>query len=499
MRYNETAMRRPAATVLLLAALLGGCTQAEPEAEEIRPFVNQQVDVAVPTDHGFADSWELPLVEWGQQTGAEALLVEYGSGTEGLTTQSAEGSVTASGLPAVIIFPATELVELVSGGQLSPMSEEVLSSTSLDWLDVFEGLREKIVSSQKRAMAVPTACPVLVCYYRSDLLDAAGLAPPKTWSQYAELVSGLAEWAPGKTAVEPWSAEFRATMFLARAAPYAQHPENFSLFFDVFDDKPLIDSPGFVRALEGCSEIWPLLSEQVAEYSPADCRGELLSGRAAIGIAYETDVDSSTADAPAEDEAEGGDTGSSDERDVGATFGFCRLPGTREVYDLSSKSWVQPPAGGINQVTLTAFAGWMAGVSVGSSESPAAAWNLLSSLTAPDASITFPPGTRSLCRYSQVADVSALITSELTTGEAQSYGNAVAESLSDTRVVAELPMVGRVALRRALTQGLTKVLEGTAEPEVALQGVAAAWREISDQTDSDRLMKSYRQSLGLRE
>ncbi len=498
MKQPDDPVRTFAASLLLLAAMLAGCGQADPEPVDVRPFVGNRVDVLVPAEIDFIDAWELPLVEWGQQTGAEATLLEYDSGDPGLSEQMSARAEAASEPDAVVVFPATRFAELASAGVLSPIPETALGSVSLGWFDVFEGLREKIVASQGKPLAVPTACPVLVCYYRADLLEEAGLEAPQTWQEYGELLATLETWAPGKTAVEPWSAEFRATMFLARAAAYAQHPENFSLFFDVSSGEALIDGPGFVRALDDAVAAREFLSEQVVSYSPLDCRRELLSGRAAIGIAYETDGHPSSAVGSGAGESADVAANSSSDRTADATLRCCRLPGRREVYDLSSASWVTFPEESVNHVSLTAFTGWMVGVSKKSDAPALAAWNLLSTLAA-DQSITFPTGTRSLCRSSQVADVEFLIGGELTTGEAQSYGAAVDASLNDPRIVAELPMLGRDELRDALTLGLTGVLEGTSEPAEALQQVARQWREIGSRIGSERMLGSYRQSLGLRE
>jgi len=477
----------------LLVLVLSGCAAEKPEPADVRPFVGRQLNVVVPAGFGFADAWELPLIEWSQQTGAEAGLVEYdatGKPTE--LTQRIRSSFEAdSGAETVIFFPATEMALLAADGLLAPLPESALNSGNLDWLDFFNGLREKIAVVGDNAMAVPSACPVLVCYYRADALEAAGLSPPQTWDEYAELVKTIEAWAPDLSAVEPWSEQFRATMFLARATAYAQHPENFSLFFDISTGEPLIDGPGFVRALEEFVAIRGSMPETIAGYSPAECRRELLSGRAAIGIAYETqadrDNDPTTTD------------GEWPARAAHVRLGCCRLPGSREVYDLSSQSWGQPPGGGINQVTLTGFDGWMAGVASGSSEPASAAWNLLSALAASDVAAVYPEGTRTLCRNSQLPEISSLIGSGLSPGEARNYGTAVAASLNDVRVVAELPMQGRAELRQTLTAGVTQVLEGAAEPQAALHQVAEKWRQTRSQIGSDRLTNSYRLSLGLRE
>src|SRR5207302_8201276 len=105
---------------------------------------------------------------------------------------------------------------------------------------------------------------------------------------YQQLVERIEVWAPGLVAVEPWSDDFRATMFLARAVSFAQHPAHYSLFFDIDSGDPLIDSPAFVRALETAKAALARMPPDVLTYRPADCRNAIIGGRAALAIALES-------------------------------------------------------------------------------------------------------------------------------------------------------------------------------------------------------------------
>ena len=89
------------------------------------------------------------------------------------------------------------------------------------------------------------------------------------------------------------------------------------------------------------------------------------------------------------------------------------------------------------------------------------------------------------------------VGTELAAHEARQYLNALAESLGDTRLVAELPVVGRRAFRRTLSEQIGKVLNGQTEPAPALQAAAEKWRGIRNDVGVGKLRDSYRRSLGL--
>lgn len=457
--------------------MLTGCPDRDDAPQQAAtPFAHEEVTIVVPEGRGFSSTWEILLEEWSAQTGAGHRMIEYDpADTEELQRLARE----AGG--RLLIFPDSMLGELAADDLLSPIPQEQLDGSGLDWRDIFQGLRERVGSIERSPAVVPIRAPVLVVYYRRDLLEAAGLAPPQTWQDYQALLESLDRWAPGLTAVEPWNAEFRTTMFLSRAAAYAKHPGNYSLYFDIETGEPLIGTPGFVRALEESLAALRRMPPDVRQYGPADCRREFLAGRAALAIAFETGAPESSEAVRAEQ----------------VEAGFTRLPGTRSVFNLSSSKW-ESPRGGMSQVTLTGFEGLLAGVSAGDrTGSGRAAWNLLSTLTVDFLEQAFPGDSRSLTRESQIGAAQAWLGNDLTASEAGRYLEAVARSLRDTNLVAELPVAGRARFQSALNDALTRAIEEDVSPEAVLSQAAEEWREISQDVGEARVLNGYRRVLGL--
>lgn len=481
-------MSRRIYLALLFVPALAGCPRDESaqQATDL-PFAGQEIRIAVPADFGFRAAWEGPLNEWAAQTGARYSLTEYapsnGSGTFAGFADPAQHTLA--------IFPLEQAREIVAAEELAVIPASVLEEGEIGirWQDLFAGLREKFASRKGQPLFIPLSAPVLVCYFRQDLLDTAGLAAPQTWDEYQQLLGNLASWAPGCSAVEPWSDEFRTTMFLSRAVSLAQHPGHYSLFFDIDSGEPLIDGPGFVRALEAARTALAKMPADVQHYNPADCRNELLAGRAALAIAYEVPA----AGSPAA-------TVATFDRPAGMKIGVVRLPGSREIYDAERRIWEPVADKGINRVTLTAFSGWGVGAwSHNSLLQTEAGWNALIKVCSANLTSGFPPGIVGLSRESQLQNVT--IDSRLEGREAIAYANAVAQSLRDMRLVAELPVTGRVRFREALSHALSRALaaafDDSAASEQALHGAARDWREIIGQLGAIKVRDSYRSSLGL--
>lgn len=488
-RVSRVCSVLPVVLVLLLT-IVGCPRQPDQSTPQSLPYQGQSIRVAVPRGWGFKEVWDLQFEDWSARTGARAELIE----TE---MQDDAGPLWKSdNPPQLIIFPWTRRGELLAGKQLQALPADSLNQTQLDWNDLFQGLREKQGQAESGPTLVPIGSPVLVCYYRADLLEKAGLQPPETWADYQTLLDQLQTWAPGLKAAEPWSQQFRATMFLARALPYVKHSGHYSIFFDIEDGTPFINTPGFQRALEATQTALRKLPREVFQYDPVTCRNLVMTGEAALAIGLET----GPAMAPLNLGAtlpQLADKSKTVKRAGSIAIGFCRLPGTSEVYNPTLDDWVAADTGTSNQVTLTGFAGLCAGIPSGTSAAQsAAALNLLSSVLL-NSDAAFPASSRSLCRESQTPDAATWVGKDLSASEAGKYVAVTAKSLRDRQQVSELPVLGHVQFRAALTGGLTEVLEHGKPPAEGLADIATKWQEILKKVGVEQVLASYRSALGL--
>jgi multiple sugar transport system substrate-binding protein len=450
-----------------------GCYDEEPGKTQAsaRPFAGETITIAIPAGAGFGDAWKAALDEWAEQTGTTCKLVEYTRGS------------ASKDLPAgnVIVMAYADLPEFSADGRLGRIPREIQSGAE-NWIDFFPGVRERLLMIGSRPSLVPISCPVLTCYLRGDLLAKAGLKAPTTWDEYQTLLESLPKWAPGLTAVEPWSPDFRATMFLARALPYVKTSGDLSVYFNIETGAPLIDSPGFARALTQAVAAATKLSPDCLNLTPADCRRLILAGKAAMAISMEP--------------GRGGEKPIA--RAPGAALSFCRMPGARQVYNRQSQAWESDRGRETNYATLAPVGGLAIGVSKSTPEKTAeAAWNLVAFLTADRYEQALATVAKSACRESQVAKGVDWLGAELHTDELYGYLAVTAESLRPTNPSPELPLIARAEFRQALTDGISAALDGKVQPDAALKGVAERWQAISARIGVEKIRDSYRAGLGI--
>lgn len=84
--------------------------------------------------------------------------------------------------PDVAGIEYPQLPEFVSAGQLIPLNGLVPQST----IDKYSAQIRGMVTFNGKVYGMPYDAAPMVMYYRQDLLKAAGVAVPKTWSQFEE-------------------------------------------------------------------------------------------------------------------------------------------------------------------------------------------------------------------------------------------------------------------------------------------------------------------------
>ncbi len=471
----------PALAISLLLLVLG-CrprTTGETNGDSL-PFAGVTVRLAVPSDLGLTETWTAALEDWAAASGASYEIVETpfesGDWQDNLIKSS----------PTLLLLPHRLVPELVADNLIAPIPPEIRTSEQLQWSGLLPGVRDRLTSVAGEPAILPVTCETLVCYFRADLLEASGRSIPQTWDDYDALRSSLDDWAPGLTVVEPWGPEFRSTMFFARAIAGARHPAQYSLSLDVSTGDPLIAGPPFVRALQDSGSSGQLLNMADMVRDIADCRRELLEGRAAMGIACEpTDT--------------GANRPSATTRDPGVRLICSPLPGADRVFNRDTGQWDAQPGGALNRPAVCGFEGLTVCVlKSASAEQIAAAWDLWGVLQNFQQEGTIPqlPGTS--VNHSMLANATQPAGSELTLAEWSSYRQAVTANLSNPLLTFELPCAGRDQLRNEMSHELQT---GTAEgrtPETVLQSTSDAWRTTIHTLGKRRVINSYRACLGLR-
>lgn len=463
--------------LLVATALFAGCPAGdapEDSGAALSP-VDVAIAVAVPAGSPLSERWRLAAAEWEAAHGTGCRLDE-------IDFAAAQGAMPP--LPedtALLAAPLPLVPELIDSGWAAPIDADADPEALAAWQDLFRGLQSGAASPGKRPTLVPIECPVLVCCYRADLLEAAGRTPPRSWTEYQALLDALPDWAPGLVAVEPWSREFRASMFLARAAPLALHPDNVSLYLDSETGRPAIAEPPFVQALDDARRALARLDPRSAELGPDECFREVVAGRAALAIAL-----------PAAG-------GMEEVRREDARIGCSPLPGADRVFHRQTGEWAAPPNGAPNRVTLIGFRGLAACVSSEAAE-PAqrTAWRVWSAFDSQDAATADGESMmHRLCRTSLAAAATPNPPAHWPAGEWREYVQAVTTSLDATRTAFDLPFPRRAEFRRRLTDRLSEAIDGTRPSADALEQAAHDWQALCDELGARRVLNTVRACSGL--
>ncbi len=469
----------------LLLALGAGCpgrpTGQNDDASAPPP--GTVLKVAVVDDQPLAEALERLQDEWEAQSG---VAIRVGS-------LSAE-EFAAAGTPPddVVICPSHQLGPAARDGWVLPVPDALAPGRVADWNDVFSLLRVSEATWDGRLTAVPFGSPVLVCYYRPDLLKTLGREPPATWREYGELASLLADrhalgdaappdQAPWCGALEPLGPGWAGVMLLARAAPYAVHRENYSCLFNIDTMEPLIAGPPFVRALE---ELVAAAGSGAADrlaMDPAAVRAAFWRGEAALAISWPTAADHAL---------EG----------IEADFPVCfaELPGSKQVFDVGHAAWEKRGPEEDSRVPLLGVAGRIGLVTAGCPW-PETAFRLLLWLTDEQWSLqvsTASPAT-TLFRESHLAGAEAWVERPLDASAATAYAGVVEQALSRARGLTALRLPGRAEYLAALDAAVEASVRGEKSPQESLDEAAAAWREITQKHGLDAQKTAYWQSLGL--
>lgn len=479
-RRPETG-NRPVWPILILCLLLG-C------ARGTKPSANQ-------SDTGDTHTGDVPLrvVVLNNPQLGQAIEREWRSQTQlnfDFQQQTVEdGKLGDRPIDAdVLIFPSEWLGQLIRDRQVVAWAQADDSATAdeegpdgYDWQDVLPTIRRQAIvwDGQRYGVSFGESTPILL--YRRDLLNAWGLAPPRTWQAYAELQAAIEKQKPAEmiTSLEPTSDGWAAKSLLARAASYTRHPNQYSALFQIGTMKPLINEPPFVRALTelAASHAYQTsLAEPIGPNTPIE---RLIRGQAVMALGTPSAA-GTTAEPPGDVE-----------------FAIAPLPGSDTTYQFSQSDWQPRENNDARSVPLLGATGYLGAVVRGSSSADAAR-DFLVWITRDEQATRI--ARRSLAtgpaRRSQLEQPTQWVEPSLSAAAGQ-YRDALADAQASTNGLRLLRIPEQAAYLQHLDQAVLATLRGELSAQEALDQVAQAWTEITASAGQREQQAAYRSSLGL--
>lgn len=417
----------------------------------------------------------------------------------------------------VVIFPTVMLGHLASSRQIVPWSmgqatnqEESTAPRASNaepieddygWNDVFPLLRREELRWGDQIYGVPFGSPQLMLVYRADLLQAWQIPVPRTWEEYADAVEQMtgrlkqdqaaagdsAGSGPQVATVEPLGETWAARTFLARAAAYARHPNQYSTLFQFATLEPWIDQPPFVRALEELAAVTRSMPTSARSRTPAEAMSMLLSGQAVMAMTWPSAAHKDVTDLPTD-----------------ARFGIAVLPGSTEVYQVSNRTWQPHRAsnGTADQVTVVSTpllgASGRIGAVARRAQSVEAARSFLIWLTRAEqaARISGASDSTTLFRDASADQPGSWVETPLRpiAGE---FAKAMRANQQSVQALPLLRIPGQERYLAVLDEAVRRVIQGESTATESLEAAAEQWKEITETQGLAAQQAAYLKSLGL--
>lgn len=394
----------------------------------------------------------------------------------------------------VVIYPAGYLGELAERRLLAPIPTDVIAGPAVRRDDLLPLQRQLETVWGKKTMALPFGSPMLVLYYREDVLKALGVSVPQTWEEYQRVVAALharpelariaqstddteqqSQWVP---TLEPLKSTWSAQLLLARAVGYARHPEQIATLFEAGSMKPRIDSEPFVRALNELAQCQEGVPDAWRALDPTEVRELFHRGQCALALTWPS------ARSETSDRTRGG-------------FRIAPLPGSLDVFDPISREWSVRKSGR-EMALLLGISGRLGSVTW-EAGSPQTAARLLALMTGPEIAteVSARDQDTTLFRESQLSRVEQWVERAAPRRAAQDYGDVVRAAQASRDVVFSPRIPGRATYLTALAEAVRRRLVEDVDAAESLAEAARQWERITDSLGRDQQRLAYRRSLGM--
>jgi multiple sugar transport system substrate-binding protein len=482
---------------------------ATPAPAGQEPFKGQTVTVIVNTA-GEKGPISGPLYEvrdeFEKATGAKLDIVEvpfaehFPKLIQDMTTGTGQYDVSMAG--------AWWLGELVSGDFILPYDQyyDDPKFPKWDFNTVLPALQNLYALGGKKYM-VASDGDGQVLYYRRDVLsDPKWQAdfkqelgydlpvPPTTWDQFRD----VAKFFNGKDFNGNGKPGNGLTMhlkvggqgmfhFMSMSAPFVISKDQPKLYwFDPADMKPLINSPGHVKALTQLAELVKYGPEAMLGWSLGESWDYFLKGDAVLTFSW-------------------GDLGALAQQEgsqVKGKVGTAPIPGTNEWYSFEKKDVVKTDQP--NVVGNTTGGSW-SGVISKSSKAPEAAYYLLALMATEPKSAVYaqrgwdgvdPGRTFHFLPPHGTAKIEGYEAAGWDKGDAEGYTNAYFELFSNPVQFPYLRIPGTFEYWTALDVHLSEAVTGAQTPQEALDATATEFDAITDRLGREDQLNSYKESLG---
>jgi multiple sugar transport system substrate-binding protein len=482
------------------AASCGVLASAMPVAAQM---MHEGVSVNVVTFTGpqIAEPLQRRAPDFQKLTGAtiNVITVPFSDLYQKLLTDFATGTNSYD----AAVFAPQWMVDYIEPGYIEDITERVKADATLKWDDIGPFFRDFSATYNGKVYTIPLDGDFQMVYYRSDLLEQAGMAAPKTWEDYIAIAKafhgkdldgdGNADYgsciAKKRSAQSYW-------MILSVASAYIQSKgTSQGVFFDTETMAPLVNNEAFKAALTAYVETTKYGPPDEINLDVGDTRGLFTTGRCALTLDW-GDIGTLAID-PATSKVQD---------KVGAAI----LPGSPKVLDRASGKLADctpemcPHAvDGINHAPFAAFGGWSGAVNAAKDQKVRdAAYDFLSYMSQPEqANVDVTIGKTGFNPYrtSQFESLDLWLKAGMSEAAAKNYLGAIKDSLNSPNMVLDLRVPQNQRYQQiVLDTAVARLLAGEIDIDQAAAEIETGWKEITEELGADAQLKAYRAALGLK-
>lgn len=400
------------------------------------------------------------------------------------------------------VFASGWAVELAGAGLLEDLSPYVAKDTKLDVNDIAPYFREINQKIGGKTMLITIDGDFQMIYYRKDILEKAGLQPPKTWEDYLAVakaihgqdMNGDSKPDYGSCIFKKRNAQSYFAISTVAAGLVQSKGTGEGLFFDAKTMKPKINNEAWATAFR--------LYKATGEFGPSDelnhdigdTRALVTSGRCGLVIDW-------------------GDIGplsiEPDAKVIKDKMYAAINPGWKKVLDTATGKLVPCDAkscpyavDGVNYSPFGAFGGWAGAINA---KSPAkvkqAAYDFLSYMNqAAQSNVDVTIGWTGYNAYrnSQLDNIDLWVKAGFSADAAKNYLGAIKSSLNNPNMSSDFRIPGAQQYTGViLDRELARYLAGEITVEEALKNIETGWEEVTEDFGRDKQRDLYKLSLGI--
>src|SRR4051794_12100924 len=483
---------------LLSAAVMGGALAGAAAPARAGEFDGVTVNVMTQTG-AIQEPLQRRAPEFEKLTGAKinVIAVPFSDLYQKVLTDWASGTNSVD----AAVFAPQWMVDYVAGGYLEDIGARVKADKAIEWSDIAPFFRDFSSTFAGKTYLIPLDGDFHMLYYRTDVLEKAGLKPPTTWDEYlavAKAVNGQdmnGDGAPDYGSCIAKKRNAQSYWFVTDVVGSMTQSKGTSqgTFFNTSDMSPLVDNEAFRKALDFLKESGQYGPPDELNLDVSDTRPLFTSGRCALDLDW-GDVGTISID-PKQSKVMG-------------KWGAAIMPGSKEVLNWETGKLEACTADscphaidGVNHAPFAAFGGWGGGINVAADPKVKdAAYAYFSFMTQPaqsNSDVTIGGTGFNPYRTSQLSFSELWKKAGMSEEEAKVYLGAINESMNSPNMILDLRVPQNQKYQQVvLDEAISRFLSGEIDKEATVKAVADGWNELNDEIGKDQQLATYKATIG---